>query len=227
MKHVLIIEDDPSTATAIRDGLELEGYRTRISADGRAGLARALAERYDLLILDVMLPGMSGIDVCKALRRAGNQTPIIMLTARSQEIDKVVGLKSGADDYLAKPFGFMELLARIEAVLRRARISAPRSVPRYTFGDISIDFETWTATRAGQPLELSQREFSLLRYFIRRRSEVVTREDLLEAVWGYERDSVSRTADMHVAKLRKKIEDNPEIPKYLVTVHGSGYRFVG
>ncbi len=173
-----------------------------------------------------MLPKLSGLDVCQQLRMVGNAIPIIMLTARGQEIDKVLGLKIGADDYLTKPFSFMELIARIEAILRRVhrRIEV---TAQYQFGDVAINFAALNVTKAGAPLNLSQREYRLLKHFIEHRGEVITRDQLLDTVWGYDRFPLSRTVDLHIAKLRQKIEPLPSHPTWLITVHGSGYKFVG
>jgi two-component system alkaline phosphatase synthesis response regulator PhoP len=223
---VLIIEDDEAMSVALRDGFSYEGYTVTLARDGEAGLALATAHRPDLIILDVMLPKMTGLDVCRQLRAGGDGVPIIMLTARGQEIDKVLGLKLGADDYVTKPFGFMELMARAEAVLRRAR-GGTAPLDGYRFGEVAIDFKRHEATRAGAPLELSPREFQLLAFFIRHRGEVVTRETLLDAVWDYNAIPFTRTVDMHIAKLRKKLEDNPADPRWIVTVHRLGYKFTG
>jgi DNA-binding response OmpR family regulator len=186
----------------------------------------AEASSPDIVILDVMLPAMSGLDVCKQLRSSGNAVPIIMLTARGQEVDKVVGLKIGADDYVTKPFSFMELSARMEAILRRQG-APPSEDDVFRFGDVEVDFAELKATKNGKPLELTPREFKLLRQFVANRNSVLTRERLLAAVWGYHVVPVTRTVDMHVAKLRKKVEDDPESPVHIVTVHGVGYKFVG
>ncbi len=226
MPRVLIIEDDPSMAVALRDGFEYEGYSVDVAEDGVTGLRLASEQAWDLIILDVMLPALSGLDLCKQLRARGNEVPIIMLTARGQEMDKVLGLKLGADDYVTKPFSFVELMARVEAVLRRATRRA-ESVRTYAFGDITLDFEKLEATKGGQPLELSHREFEILKYLIEHRGDVVTRDQLLNAVWGYEDFPFTRTVDMHIAKLRKKIEDNPGAPRYIITVHRLGYKFIG
>ena len=225
MGFVLIVEDDTSMSIALRDGLKLEGHTVMVANDGEEGLSLARRERPDIMILDVMLPELSGFDVCKALREEGNILPIIMLTARGQELDRVNGLKSGADDYVTKPFSFAELAARVEAVLRRQ--GGPSEPDVYQFGEIAIDFVRMTGTRGGAGLDLSPRELKLLRYFILHRGEVVTRDDLLSAVWGYNSTPITRTVDMHVAKLRRKIECDPLHPAYLVTVHGAGYRFLG
>jgi DNA-binding response OmpR family regulator len=223
--RLLVVEDDPAMAVALRDGFHFEGYAVQLAADG-AGALRMVAEcRPDLVVLDVMLPRVSGFEVCREIRRSGSDVPILMLTARGQESDKVQGLKLGADDYVTKPFGFLELLARVEALLRRAQRPAPPE--RYAFGEIEVDLLRRTATRAGAPLELSSREFSLLEYLITRRGEAVTREQLLQAVWGYQSLPLTRTVDMHVAKLRRKLEVDPASPKWLLTIHRVGYKFVG
>ena len=230
MTHVLIVEDDEAMSVALRDGFEYEGYSVSVAKDGEAGLELATSATPDLILLDVMLPKMTGLDICKQLRGTGSAVPIIMLTARGQEIDKVLGLKLGADDYITKPFGFMELLARAEAVLRRYTAgSQPAAAPPdvYRFGDVTIDFKRHEATKAGEPIELSPREFQLLAYFIEHKGEIVTREKLLDAVWDYNAIPFTRTVDMHIAKLRKKVEDNPGDPRYVVTVHRLGYKFTG
>lgn len=226
--RVLIVEDDEAMSIALRDGFQYEGYSVTVAKDGEAGLKLATEDEPDLILLDVMLPKMTGLDICKQLRGDGNGVPIIMLTARGQEIDKVLGLKLGADDYITKPFGFMELLARAEAVLRRARGPAGGAAPEtYRFGEVAIDFKRHEAKKAGQPIDLSPREFQLLAYFIQHKGEIVTREKLLDTVWDYNAIPFTRTVDMHIAKLRKKIEDNPSDPKHIVTVHRLGYKFTG
>ena len=226
MGTVLIVEDDHAMSIALRDGLQFEGHTVLVATDGRTGLAMAESNDPDIVILDVMLPTLSGLDVCKQLRSSGNTVPIIMLTARGQEVDKVVGLKIGADDYVTKPFSFIELSARMEAILRR-QARTPEDDTVFRFGEIEVNFEELSATRAGQPLDLTPREFKLLRQFVSNRNSVLTRERLLAAVWGYHVVPVTRTVDMHVAKLRKKVEDDPEAPRHIVTVHGVGYKFVG
>ena len=225
---ILVVEDDPSMAVALKDGIAYEGFRVIHAADGEAGLAMARSDAPDMIILDVMLPKMNGLDVCKELRQEGNDVPIIMLTARGQEIDKILGLKLGADDYVTKPFSFMELLARMETIFRRVdKISEPEQASRHSFGSIDVDFRRNEATKDGQELKMSPREFLLLEFFIRHQGKVVTREQLLDAVWGYENIPFTRTVDAHVAKLRKKIEDDPADPRFLVTVHRLGYKFTG
>ena len=226
MPKVLIVEDDASMMAALRDGFEYEGYAVALARDGADGLRQATESAPDVIILDVMLPKMNGLDVCRDIRKAGNIVPIIMLTARGQEIDKVLGLKLGADDYVTKPFGFLELMARVEAVLRRASGRGTR-VEAYEFGGVQADFKKGEVRRNGRLLDLTARELRLLQYFVEHRGEVVGRDQLLDAVWDYDAAPLTRTVDMHVAKLRKKIEDRPAQPRFLVTVHGMGYKFNG
>jgi DNA-binding response OmpR family regulator len=227
MSRVLVVEDDEAMAVALRDGFSYEGHEVTVARDGEDGLRRAREEPPDIMILDVMLPKMSGLEVCKLLRGEGSQLPIIMLTARGQEIDKVLGLKLGADDYVTKPFSFMELTARVEAVLRRAQPGGGPSSAVHEFGGVSVDVDRHRATRDGSELELTPREFRLLGYFLSHQGEVVSREELLDAVWGYDTIPFTRTVDTHIAKLRKKIEDDPSDPRHLITVHRLGYKFVG
>lgn len=225
MARVLIIEDEPNMVVGLKDSCEYEGYEVSVARDGKEGLEKASAERPDLILLDVMLPVMSGIDVCRTLRARGVETPILMLTARGQETDKVVGLEVGADDYVTKPFSVRELLARIRAHLRRAAKQVAE-IESFTFGDVGLDFKKYTARKGGQALELSPREFEILRYLIRRRGEIVTRDQLLDEVWGYDSTPVTRTVDNHIARLRQKIEKDPSAPRHIITVHRLGYRFV-
>ncbi len=226
MAKVLIVEDDDSMSVALRDGFEYEKYAVSLAKDGESALRMATRISPDLIILDVMLPKMSGLDVCKRLRSERNGVPIIMLTARGQEIDKVLGLKIGADDYVTKPFSFMELMARVEAVMRRAQ-GQIEPIEELHFGDVSVFFKKGEATKAGAPIDLSPREFTLLRFLAERKGDVVSREQLLTIVWGYDSSSTSRTVDVHIAKLRRKIETSPEEPKFIITVHGMGYKFMG
>ncbi|MCZ6694998.1 MAG: response regulator transcription factor [Acidobacteria bacterium] len=226
MPKVLIVEDDDSMATALTDGFKYEGYEVVLARDGVEGLRMSKEAKPDLMILDVMMPKMSGLDVCREIRKAGNPVPIIMLTARGQEIDKVLGLKLGADDYVTKPFGFLELMARVEAVLRRASGQVAQ-METYKFGDVTADFEKGEIRRKGELLEFSAREIRLLQYLINNRGKVVPREKLLDEVWDYDSAPVTRTVDMHIAKLRKKIEESPAEPRYIVTIHGMGYKFTG
>jgi DNA-binding response OmpR family regulator len=225
-KRVLLVEDEPGLVITLTDRLESEGYEVGAATDGPAGLQRATREKWDVILLDVMLPGASGFDVCRDLRARGVTTPVIMLTARGQVVDKVLGLKLGADDYLTKPFDLLELTARIEVQLRRAA-AAPSATPQYHFGDISVDFRKTEVRRGGEPIDCSAREFLLLKYFIEHREATLSRDELLNEVWGYHSMPSTRTVDVHVAWLRQKIEPNPRQPRYLLTIHGMGYKFVG
>jgi len=226
-RRILLVEDEPGLVLTLTDRLTKEGYTVRSANDGPSGFKLATTESFDLLILDVMLPHSSGLDVCRDLRQRGVKTPILMLTAKSQVVDKVVGLKLGADDYLTKPFEMMELLARVEALLRRApRRSASANEGSYEFGPIRVDFRSTEVFRDGQAVELSAREFKLLCYFIEHRGATISRDELLNAVWGYDAMPFTRTVDVHVAWLRQKLEPNPRHPQYILTVHGMGYRFV-
>ena len=226
MKRLLLIEDEPGLVLTLRDRLTREGYAIETSSDGESGLERAAREPFDLVLLDVMLPRLNGFDVLRELRKRGAEMPVIMLTAKGQVVDKVVGLKLGADDYVTKPFEMVELLARIEAKLRRAPAVAHLS-DGYQFNDLRIDFRRAEVTKSGAPLELSAREFQLLKYFIEHRGATLTREELLNEVWGYNSMPSTRTVDVHVAWLRQKIEPNPRHPQYILTVHGMGYKFAG
>ena len=226
MKRLLLVEDEPGLVLTLTDRLSREGYLVNTTSDGESAIERASAEAFDLILLDVMLPRLSGFDALRELRKRDIETPVIMLTARGQVVDKVVGLKLGADDYVTKPFEMVELLARIEAKLRRA----PRRVhpaEGHQFGDVRVDFRRAEVTKAGAPLELSAREFQLLRYFIAHRGATLSREELLNEVWGYNAMPSTRTVDVHVAWLRQKIEPNPKHPQYILTVHGMGYKFAG
>ncbi|MFL6211804.1 MAG: response regulator transcription factor [Pyrinomonadaceae bacterium] len=225
MTKVLIIEDEPNMVLGLKDSCEYEGYEVCVARDGKEGLEKASTEKPDIILLDVMLPLMSGIDVCRTLRARGIETPILMLTARSQEIDKVVGLEVGADDYVTKPFSIKELLARIRAHLRRAAKQVA-DIESFKFGDVELNFKKYAARKGGRALELSAREFEILRYLIRRRGEIVTRDQLLDEVWGYDSTPVTRTVDNHIAKLRQKIEQDPSEPQHIITVHRLGYRFI-
>jgi len=226
MKKILVIEDEPQMRLGLRDNLELEGYEVETAADGDEGLLKAGTFAPDLVILDVMLPKKNGFDVCRDLRSKSNSTPIVMLTARSAETDKVLGLELGADDYVTKPFSITELLARVRAVLRRSGVQKP-AADVIRIGDIEIDFKLHQARRGKQRLEFTAREFDLLRYFVLHTGQVVTREQILNEVWGYEEFPTTRTIDNFVAKLRQKIENAPHAPEHILTIHGSGYKFVG
>ena len=219
-KHLLIVEDDDALAAVLRDNLTFEGFRVDWAADGSAEIELAAAVRPDLVLLDVMMPGLDGFEVCRTLNAGQNRVPIIMLTARGQKQDRVRGLQIGADDYVTKPFSFDELLARIHAVLRRTSVM----VPAVTLGDIRIDFGGMHASRGDTPLSLTAREFAILQHLAERPGRVVSREELLRAVWGYREARLTRTVDNFVARLRRKIEENPHHPRYIQTVHGDGYR---
>ena len=232
MSRLLLVEDEPGLVMTLTDRLIAEGYDVESATDAPSGLEMATSGSFDAILLDVMLPGGNGMDVCRTLRQRGLQTPILMLTAKGQVVDRVVGLKLGADDYLVKPFEMAELLARIEALLRRSANASNASAAApagdtYRFGDITVDFRKAEVTKAGENLDLSAREFKLLRYFVEHRGAALTRDELLNEVWGYNAMPSTRTVDVHVAWLRQKLEDNPRHPQYILTVHGLGYKFVG
>jgi len=223
---ILIVEDEPAMVAGLRDNFEYEGYEVISAGDGVTGLERALKDSPDLVVLDVMMPRMSGLDVCKQLKAQRPAVPIIMLTARGQEIDKVVGLELGADDYVTKPFSVRELMARVKAVLRRASTTAPL-LETYRFSDVEVNVRSNEVRRNGELIDLSSKEFALLAYFIAHPVETLSRDRLLDAVWGYENYPSTRTVDTHIVHLRQKLEPNPEEPRFILTVHGSGYKFVG
>ena len=231
MRRVLVIEDEPGLVMALTQRLMSEGYEIETAEDGEQGLELASGKRFDIIILDLMLPRRNGFDVCRDLRLMGVNTPIIMLTARGEIMDRVVGLKLGADDYLTKPFAMVELLARMEALLRRV---TPPSVPIpssrvsdiFQFGSIRVDFRRTLVTREDEPVNVSAREFKLLRYLIEHAGATVSRDELLNEVWGYNALTTTRTVDVHISSLRQKIEDDPRHPKSIVTIHGFGYKFV-
>ena len=225
MIRILFVEDEAAFAVGMIDRLESEGYQVEWMQSGPAGYDAALARPFDLIVLDVMLPGKNGFDLCRDLRREGVNTPILMLTARGEVVDRVVGLKLGADDYVQKNCEPVELMARVEALLRRSRSASPAFTPdRADFGDLHVNVRTHEVTRAGKPVALSPIEFRLLEYLIERRGAVATREELLEKVWSLSGDTLSRTVDVHIAALRKKIEDDPRYPRLLLTVKGAGYK---
>jgi two-component system alkaline phosphatase synthesis response regulator PhoP len=225
MPRILIVDDEPEMVRGLEDNLRFEGYQTVSARDGRRGLELALSEAPDLILLDIMMPGLSGWDVCRQLRERGVDVPVIMLTARGEEADRVKGLELGADDYIAKPFGLRELLARIRAVLRRP--GPRRKFEEFAFADVRIHLRTRLVHRAGVEVRLTRKEFDLLRYLVEHRGEVVTRDRLLDEVWGYEQFPTTRTVDTHVLRLRQKFEPDPERPRHILTVHGQGYRFEG
>lgn len=223
--RILLVEDEPGLAMTLADLLSAEGYLVEAVRDGLSGLAKAGSEPFDLLILDVMLPGKNGLEVCRELRQQGNDVAILMLTAKTQLVDRVVGLKLGADDYVTKPFEPAEVLARIEALLRRIKKENVAPVSRYAFDGIEIDFEQGRAQKNGTAIDLAMKELELLRYLIDHRGKTIPREELLESVWQYQPGISSRTIDVHVAWLRQKLEDTPQHPKHIHTVRGVGYRF--
>lgn len=224
-RRLLLVEDEPALVMTLTDRLQAEGYDLDSAADGDAGFQRASTPPYyDLILLDVMLPGRSGFEVCRQLRQSGVTTPILMLTARGQVTDRVAGLQFGADDYVVKPFDMAELLARIQALLRRA---GPSASPIVEFGNVRVDFRSAAVIRDGQPVPLSAREFQLLRYLLEHRGAMISREQLLRDVWDYQPTLSTRTVDVHMAWLRQKLEANPKNPQYLLTVRGLGYKFAG
>jgi len=226
MAKILIVEDEPNMVAGLRDNFEFEGHQVITASDGVAGLERAIAESPDLVILDVMMPRMSGLDVCKQLKAKRPSIPIIMLTARGQEVDKVVGLELGADDYVTKPFSIRELLARVKAVLRRSR-TLPKTEEKYAFGEVEVNLRSCSVSRKGQTLDFSSKEFELLKFFLVHPGETLSRDRLLEEVWGYDHFPTTRTVDAHIVRLRQKVEPKPEEPRFILTVHGTGYKFVG
>ncbi|CAN5818111.1 response regulator transcription factor [soil metagenome] len=226
-KRILLVEDEPGLLLILTDRLSSEGFMVESASDGDLGLERATTEQFDLIILDVMLPRRNGLDVCRDLRQRSVRTPIIILAARGQIVDRVLGLKLGADDYLTKPFEVIELLARIEALLRRAS-STTQTEPRvFQFGSVQVDYRSCEVERDGKKVEMSALEFKLLRCLIEHRSETLSRDHLLDEVWGYDAMPTTRTVDVHIAGLRQKLEPNPRHPQYILTIHGLGYKFVG
>jgi two-component system alkaline phosphatase synthesis response regulator PhoP len=223
--RILLVEDEPGLVLTLSDLLAAEGYEVESATDGPAGLAKATSERFDLVILDVMLPGKNGFEVCREIRQRGSDVAILMLTAKTQVIDRVVGLRLGADDYLTKPFDPAELLARVEARLRRVEKETRTPAGRFEFGSVVVDFEKAEVTRQGVRVNLAGRELQLLRYLVEHRGKTLSRDELLQNVWEYQPDISTRTIDVHIAWLRQKIEDNPQYPKHILTVRGSGYRF--
>jgi DNA-binding response OmpR family regulator len=224
-KRILVVEDEADLRQGLRHNLELEGYVVDLAADGPDGLAQARATSYALIILDLMLPGMDGLEVLRELRAAHDPTPVIILSAKGQDHDKVSGLEFGADDYVTKPFGLAELCARIRAVLRRTSTEVPHGKPVHEFNGLIVDFKRFTVIRDGMEHQLSRYEAEILKVLIAHADEVVTRNDLLRTVWGYTHLPTTRTVDNHIARLRKKVERSPEQPVHVVTVHGIGYRF--
>jgi two-component system, OmpR family, alkaline phosphatase synthesis response regulator PhoP len=223
--NVLFVEDEQALQMTVGDRLRNEGYAVEYASNGNEGFEKATQLPFDLIILDVMLPKRDGFDVCKGIREAGLITPILMLTARGQTSDKVSGLKIGADDYVTKPFNMLELMARVEALMRRAPIRPPEQAGGMDFGSIHVDLVGTEVTQNGRPVNLSAREFQLLRYLVDHRGATVSREELLKQVWGYSADIYTRTVDVHIASLRQKLEEDPKQPKFVLTVQGFGYKF--
>jgi DNA-binding response OmpR family regulator len=225
MSRILIVEDDPAIARGLKDNLEAESYEVLTAPDGQAGYRMLVGSEPDLVILDLMLPKLSGYELCRKARAEGITTPILMLTARGEEADRVLGLDLGADDYVTKPFSVRELLARVRAILRRA--NPPQELPdQLRFADVAVDFRRYDAFKGERRLEMTPKEFGVLQILASRAGEVVRRDELLDGVWGYNSDVTTRTVDNHIASLRAKIEETPAEPHHLVTVHGVGYKFV-
>ena len=226
MSSILLVEDEPEMQRGLRDNLEFEGYKVDAVGDGKEGLRKLLNRSYDLVLLDVMLPGMSGFDICRRAREKGVRAPIIMLTAKGEEVDKVLGLEIGADDYITKPFSLRELLARIKAVLRRKGEAAKELGGAVKIGKIEIDFSTYTVTRKGKSIDMTPKECEILRFLWQHKSEVVTRDALLSNVWGYDESISSRTVDNFILKLRQKVEPSSAKPIHIITIHGTGYKLI-
>lgn len=225
MKQILIVEDEPNMRLGLKDNLEFEGYKVTVATDGNQGLNSIKQNKYDLILLDVMLPELSGFDVCRIAREGGVKTPIILLTAKGEEIDKVLGLELGADDYITKPFGLRELLARIKAVLRRSPGSKSDQV-QVSLGKMTVNFSLYTACIDKDPVKMSHKEFEILKYLWEHRNRTVSRYQLLEDIWGYNEQPTTRTVDNFILKLRQKIEENSEEPQIILTVHGVGYKLL-
>ena len=225
-KKVLVVEDEPGIMLGIKDEFECEGYEVYTAENGEEGLAKAKQHKPDLIILDIMMPILDGYEVCKRLRMQGDNTPIIMLTVKDKEIDKILGLELGADDYVTKPFSLRELLARAKAIFRRTE-DRVQEITSYSFGEIDVDFKKYEAKKGDRDLELTPLEFHMLRLFIKKKEQVISRNDFLDGIWGENNLSVSfRTVDSHIANLRKKIEDDPSNPKHILSIRGVGYKFV-
>jgi DNA-binding response OmpR family regulator len=226
MPRILIVEDEAPMRNGLRDNLEVEGYDVDVAAEGTTGLEKLLKNTYDLVILDVMLPHLSGFDILRRVREKGFTTPVIMLTAKGEEIDKVLGLELGADDYVTKPFSLRELLARVKAILRRAEQGGGGATSLMVLGELHVDFTTYNATLRGEAVEMTPREFELLKFLWEHRNQTVSRDQLLTNVWGYNEPVSTRTVDNFILKLRQKIEEDPAHPKHILTMHGTGYKLV-
>ncbi|GIK59793.1 MAG: response regulator transcription factor [Ignavibacteriota bacterium] len=225
MKKILIIEDDPATLTGISETLKEEHFDVSTVMNGQMGYEKAKDSPFDLIILDLMLPEKNGIEICRDLRNAGINTPVLMLTGKKEEVDKIIGLEIGADDYVTKPFSVRELVARVNAILRRPK-EIKTDIDEYTFADVHLNFKGQEAKKGSHSIELSALEFKVMKYFVQREGEVIDRNKLLDEVWGYENYPSTRTVDNFILNLRKKIEDTPSDPKHLLTIHGAGYKFV-
>jgi DNA-binding response OmpR family regulator len=226
MAKILLVEDEPEMQRGLKDNLEFEGYKIVATADGKEALRLIGSSTYDLILLDVMLPGMSGFDICKKAREKGIRTPIIMLTAKGEEVDRVLGLELGADDYITKPFSLRELLARVKAVLRRAGTGKAQLDSKIIMGGVAIDFNSYTAVKGKKTIDMTPKEFELLKYLWQHKNQVVSRDDLLTTIWGYDEAISSRTVDNFILKLRQKLEIKPAKPKLIVTMHGTGYKLI-
>jgi DNA-binding response OmpR family regulator len=226
MEKILVVEDEPNMRLGLKDNLEFEGYEVDFAADGEEGLKKIIQNTYSLVLLDVMLPNMSGFDVCRTVRSRNNKTPIILLTAKGEEIDKVLGLELGADDYVTKPFSLRELLARIKAVLRRGEAKSTSSTQEIRIGKLDVNFGSYNAFENGSPVPMSHKEFEILNFLWSNKNRTVSRDDLLNGVWGYEESPTTRTVDNFIMKLRQKIEKDPNHPQIIITVHGIGYKMI-
>lgn len=227
MPRLLLVEDEPGLILTLTDRLIAEGFEVESATDGETGFKFALSNQFDILILDVMLPKKNGFDIIRDLRQRGIETPVLMLTARGQVVDKVVGLKLGADDYLTKPFDMMELMVRLEVLLRRRSYVPPASGDTYQFGELELNFKKGSILKLGKPVELTAQEFRLLKYLVEHPGQVISRDELLTDVWGIDASLTTRTVDVHMSWLRQKLEENPKFPARIVTVHGLGYRWEG
>jgi DNA-binding response OmpR family regulator len=225
MKSILVIEDDPAISRGLEESLRTENYEVICEENGESGYLTAKTSAPDLIILDLMLPGKDGLEICKELRTEGNNVPILMLTSKKEEMDKVLGLEIGADDYVTKPFSVRELLARIKAILRR-RYNIEKDFEEYTFGKVNLNFKNMDAFRADKRIDLSLKEFEIIKFFIKHENEVISRNKLLDEVWGYKNFPTTRTVDNYILMIRKKIEDNPSVPRHILTIHSAGYKFV-
>lgn len=224
--QILIVEDEPNMRLGLKDNLEFEGYQVTLADNGLDGLKEILARPFDLILMDVMMPGMSGLDVCKRARDKGIESPIVLLTAKGEEMDKVLGLELGADDYVTKPFSLRELLARIRAILRRGAVAQGVKSLSIKIGKLSVNFDAYTAESGGAAVRMSHKEFEILNYLYQHKNEVVSRYDLLEKVWGYDESPTTRTVDNFIVKLRQKAESDPNDPRIILTVHGTGYKLL-